>query len=113
MGAGSTSPSTLMDLPSSARNAKNYKRTDDMKRLIETIADYGGAMRELGRIEATCNACDDDKHKEVLQEDRDKVKVRVAQAKLAMLSAKTTSGGSLLDWDKDKEQVPKFFEPIQ
>ena len=97
-----TPPSTLM-----------RKRIDDMKKLIETIASYGEAMRELGRIEASCNACDDDKHKDILMEDKDKVKVRVAQAKLAMLSAKTAGGGSLLDWDKDKEQVPKFFEPIQ
>ena len=84
-----------------------------MKTLIETIADYGEAMRELGRIEASHNACEEGKHKDVLMEDKDRVKVRVAKAKLAMLSAKTAGGGSLLDWDKDKEQVPKFFEPIQ
>ena len=44
-----------------------------MKTLIETIADYGEAMRELGRIEASHNACEEGKHKDVLMEDKDRV----------------------------------------
>ena len=81
-----------------------------MKRLTETISDFGDAMRDLGRLEATCNSTTDETLLTILKEDRDKVKVRIAKTKLDMLSAKTSNGRCLLDWNKDN--ASKFFELI-
>ena len=59
-------------------------------------------MRELGQLESQRNSTLDDAHKGVLDKDIERVAVRLAEAKLALLSAKTTDGGSLIGWNEDE-----------
>ena len=73
-----------------------------MQRLAEVISKYGGVMRELGQVESRRSNAQDDAHKEMLDKDLEKVAVRLAEAKLALLSAKSKDGGSLIDWNEDE-----------
>ena len=79
-----------------------------MTSLAETIAKFGAAMRELGQAETIFHGETDNEHKEVLRKSLERAAVRVAEAKLALLSAKATNGKSLANWG---EECPdSFFE---
>ena len=82
-----------------------------MKNLAEAIVDLSMGMRELGELECRMSYAEDDAHKEIIEKDMDKLKVRVALAKLSVVQSNTTDGKSLLSWDK--KAAHKFFSPIK
>lgn len=82
-----------------------------MKNLAEAIVDLSMGMRELGELECRMSYAEDDAHKEMIEKDMDKLKVRVALAKLSVVQSNTTDGKSLLSWDK--KAAHKFFSPIK
>lgn len=86
-------------------------REPEMKNLAEAIVDLSMGMRELGELECRMSYAEDDAHKEMIEKDMDKLKVRVALAKLSVVQSNTTDGKSLLSWDK--KAAHKFFSPIK
>lgn len=82
-----------------------------MKNLAEAIVDLSMGMRELGELECRMSYAEDDVHKGIIEKDMDKLKVRVALAKLSVVQSNTTDGKSLLSWDK--KAAHKFFSPIK
>ena len=86
-------------------------REPEMKNLAEAIVDLSMGMRELGELECRMSYAEDDAHKEIIEKDMDKLKVRVALAKLSVVQSNTTDGKSLLSWDK--KAAHKFFSPIK
>tara|TARA_B100001939_G_scaffold347786_1_gene370611 strand:- start:7273 stop:7563 length:291 start_codon:yes stop_codon:yes gene_type:complete len=86
-------------------------RKPEMKNLAEAIVDLSMGMRELGELECRKSFASDEAHKEIIEKDIDKIKVRVALAKLSVVQSNTANGQSLLSWDK--EAAHKFFSPIK
>lgn len=87
------------------------KREPEMKNLAEAIVDLSLGMRELGEIECRLAYEKDESHKALLEVDMDKIRVRVALAKLSVVQSNTADGKSLLSWDK--AAAHKFFSPIK
>lgn len=82
-----------------------------MKNLAEAIVDLSLGMRELGEMQCRLTYEADESHKILIEKDMDKLKVRIALAKLSVVQSNTADGRSLLSWDKSSAQ--KFFSPIK
>ena len=86
-------------------------REPEMKNLAEAIVDLSMGMREIGELECRIAFIEDENHRAMIEKDMDKLKVRVALAKLNVVKSNTADGKSLLSWDKDA--ATKFFSPIK